>query len=1267
MVSNKNRASISFILIFVLLVTIISPSSLAFGAELPRRAVITTLAGSVLIQQSGKAITIQATKGMELNPGDRIITGKDSTVEIRFDDNSITRVSPNSRVELESLVQQADDSKSTSLSVTWGRIWNKVQEVVGKNSRFEVNTPAAVAGVRGTAFLVEVQNPADTLVRVYDGAVGVNKSQPEPIELPAGISEEDYTSPPTPTLPDPGAPPAEIKVSAYQEATMSSVKPPSQEPEPLSIMTIDDWEKDNLVEDVPVAYVVVETEVKAIQLADTETALKNGRTELALIAAELELLKELKQKEEDQKKQEELEKLELQLKKEMELTKNVVLTLNTQKQELQETKKKLEELNEVIKTAPPTTSPKELENQIKQDAKTIRQEDKSKAPEQQAQQQNIKEQQKAAEEIRQETTKKAEELAVNDTLNQAKEKVTPEIIKKITEAETQEEFEEAFNETFGQEYTDLISVQPAQGTQQPAPPLEPEPEPEPYYPPPVTKASITSLSGTNGSLAINFDRSLSGATSSDFVLTAKLNGIAYPLSSLFYDGASNSFSFLPVAQTDAQQVLEISITAASSSQKVKGSAVHTIVIPPEYLAPELQLSFDSYLIAGFDGLATLALKPNSAIDEMANLKITLLDREPPYHNIIIEYKDVIDGEYYPISFDNSGTAWYGSETGFPFENDKIKLNMLFQESGNYQLKLEAISVSSGTVLVELVENITVASPQISGQLQDIYQNPLVSQSVTIYLKNMITDLQDSFKVQTDLAGSFKLGNLTNGSYTIWAVPAEDSPFAASKQQLVEINDSAPATVTLPLTLPLVDGVVVGPEYTNIAGDYISVSLYDSNHQWLYSLKTDGSGKFKLGGLRGDSVYYVQAFISTDLGFLESDKVAVDLATPEVTLVLSKVQLAGQVTGPNGTAVDQQIMLEIKDLASETIFYRTIGQQGIYKLGDLADGQYLIKAVPGPESIYAPSQSALIDVNDGITNTPELNFTLNEKLFIVLNWEQQELDLDAHLTGPAVDETRFHVYYGVPDHYFDRYQYSHWSTDNEAEIITISQQLMGAYRYVVHQFSGASELVASAAKVQLYKGNNLLATFDAPSNQEGTFWHVFELDGNSIMPIDLITDHFETALVLPDEQFVTLLPDESHLITLAVGDVSSLSFNTSDQNIASVNNLGEVTALAPGLATIAISIQHESFSEPVALISIMVQPPAPTAAAEGDTIIVSGALPEAELYLYDENLVRIEQAATDGIGAFFNLASGTYYVTQVVNGVESDSSNLVEVIFLPQPH
>ena len=45
---------------------------------------------------------------------------------------------------------------------------------------------------------------------------------------------------------------------------------------------------------------------------------------------------------------------------------------------------------------------------------------------------------------------------------------------------------------------------------------------------------------------------------------------------------------------------------------------------------------------------------------------------------------------------------------------------------------------------------------------------------------------------------------------------------------------------------------------------------------------------------------------------------------------------------------------------------------------------------------------------------------------------------------------------------------------------------------------------SSAKIKVYRGSSLVATFNVPVNQGGTLWTVFEMSGDTITPKNIMS-------------------------------------------------------------------------------------------------------------------------------------------------------------------
>lgn len=57
-----------------------------------------------------------------------------------------------------------------------------------------------------------------------------------------------------------------------------------------------------------------------------------------------------------------------------------------------------------------------------------------------------------------------------------------------------------------------------------------------------------------------------------------------------------------------------------------------------------------------------------------------------------------------------------------------------------------------------------------------------------------------------------------------------------------------------------------------------------------------------------------------------------------------------------------------------------------------------------------------------------------------------------------------------------------------------------------------ELSNSGAQVRVYRGSDLVAVFNVPTNQGGTLWTVFELSGSTITPINTMSYESEPYVI-----------------------------------------------------------------------------------------------------------------------------------------------------------
>jgi hypothetical protein len=132
---------------------------------------ITFCSGHVEIKRAKQTDWRRAVRSLPVYFGDHIRTRKGQAT-IKYIDKSILKIRSNTHIALNTIISPVENRNSTLLF--FGRIWNKVRKTVLKKRRYEVQTPTAVCGVRGTEFETASYEDGTMIVRVDTGEVEVN-------------------------------------------------------------------------------------------------------------------------------------------------------------------------------------------------------------------------------------------------------------------------------------------------------------------------------------------------------------------------------------------------------------------------------------------------------------------------------------------------------------------------------------------------------------------------------------------------------------------------------------------------------------------------------------------------------------------------------------------------------------------------------------------------------------------------------------------------------------------------------------------------------------------------------------------------------------------------------------------------------------------------------------------------------------------------------------------------------------------------------------
>src|SRR5215468_11278640 len=145
--------------------------------------------------------TISASAKTVVDWLDVVNTQASARARIALDDGSVLNVGSESSIKV---VKHDGAAQQTELELTYGKLRSQAQKITKPDGKFQVKTPAGVAGVVGTDFFVSFDNTTGTMnVTVFEGVVKVCNLAGACVEVKAGqfsnVRTNDSTGPQAPT------------------------------------------------------------------------------------------------------------------------------------------------------------------------------------------------------------------------------------------------------------------------------------------------------------------------------------------------------------------------------------------------------------------------------------------------------------------------------------------------------------------------------------------------------------------------------------------------------------------------------------------------------------------------------------------------------------------------------------------------------------------------------------------------------------------------------------------------------------------------------------------------------------------------------------------------------------------------------------------------------------------------------------------------------------------------------------------------------------
>jgi len=165
----------------------------------------------------------------------------------------------------------------------------------------------------------------------------------------------------------------------------------------------------------------------------------------------------------------------------------------------------------------------------------------------------------------------------------------------------------------------------------------------------------------------------------------------------------------------------------------------------------------------------------------------------------------------------------------------------------------------------------------------------------------------------------------------------------------------------------------------------------------------------------------------------------------------------------------------------------------------SDGSHTLTCSKTGYSTYS-NNNIVVPQGQTLTINISLSPTLTEgELRFVINWGASPSDLDSHLLTPDIEGQSYHVYYNY-EGYVSSAPYAALDHDVTTgygpETMTIYQMFPGTYNYYIYNYSNSPAITTSDAVIQIYNQSGLLHTMQIPTEGDGLYWYVCDVNGTT---------------------------------------------------------------------------------------------------------------------------------------------------------------------------
>jgi len=199
----KTKSPLAMGLAFSLSLLLAFPVEILAGPQTAgqRAGEVSRVIPAVSIARGSKKIT--ASPKSVVDWADLVNTEANARARIALDDGSVLNVGSESSMQV---IKHDAGAQQTELELTYGKLRSQAQKIAKPDGKFEVRTPAGVAGVVGTDFFIAYDAITRAMnVLVFEGLVHVCNLAPTPqcVDVKAGqftsVRQGDSSAPAAPT------------------------------------------------------------------------------------------------------------------------------------------------------------------------------------------------------------------------------------------------------------------------------------------------------------------------------------------------------------------------------------------------------------------------------------------------------------------------------------------------------------------------------------------------------------------------------------------------------------------------------------------------------------------------------------------------------------------------------------------------------------------------------------------------------------------------------------------------------------------------------------------------------------------------------------------------------------------------------------------------------------------------------------------------------------------------------------------------------------